>query len=162
MEDWAFLQTYKMWYEHRHYQTNQKYVQYEKTSICLKLNGSLTPPLKTYRGVRQGCTLSPRVFNYFINDIPKIFDNFCEPVKLGSEKLNCLMYADDLVILSESENGLQECLNRLQKYTLEWHLSINMKKTKIISFTKNGHIPKKDILLGQSDSRKNKELQIPG
>ena len=121
---------------------------YDKTSVCLKLNGKLTHTFKTYRGVRQGCNLSPKLFNILINDIPKIFDSSCEPVKLGSVKLNCLMYADDLVLLSSSEAGLQECLRRLHRYTKECHLAINLKKTKIIAFSKNGHFPKCHFYLG--------------
>lgn len=47
----------------------------------------------------------------FINDIPKCFDSLCMPVSLGNSKLNCLMYADDLVLLSETASGLQNCLD---------------------------------------------------
>ena len=111
---------------------------YEKTSISLKMNNQLTHSFRTHKGVRQGCILSPRLFNYFINDIPDIFDSCCEPVLLGSERLSCLMYADDLVILSESESGLQNCLNKLHDYTRKWQLDINLKKTKIISFQCGG------------------------
>ena len=58
--------------------------------------------------MKQGCILSPKLFNIFINDIPDIFDSQCGPVQLGEEKLNCLMYADDLILLSESKDGLTE------------------------------------------------------
>ena len=121
---------------------------YEKTRISLKINGQITPTIRTYKGVRQGCNLSPKVFNLMINDIPKLFDNSCDPAELGNEKLNCLMYADDLVLLSTSETGLQQCLDRLQKYMVTCHLNINLKKTKIICFHKNGHIPKRIFYFG--------------
>ena len=114
---------------------------YDKTSICLKLNGKLTHSFKTYRGVRQGCNLSPKLFNILINDIPKIFDGSCEPVKLGSVKLNCLMYADDLVLLSSSEAGLQECLRRLHQYTKNITWLSTWKKLKLL------HLIKMDIFL---------------
>ena len=51
-------------------------------------------------GVLQEDNLSPSLFNLFINYIPKCFDGLCMPVSLGNSKLNCLMYADDLVLLS--------------------------------------------------------------
>ena len=121
---------------------------YKKTSICLKINGKITPSIRTFRGVKQGCNLSPKTFNLMINDIPKLFDNSCEPVCLGTEKHNCLMYADDLVLLSASEGGLQECLSRLQEYMIKCHLNINLKKTKIICFQKNGHFPKRVFFFG--------------
>ena len=135
---------------------------YEKTYICLKFNGKVSPPIRTFKGVRQGCNLSPRVFNLLINDIPKIFDDKCDPVKLSTEKLNCLMYADDLVILSSSESGLQECLNRLQTYMNDCHLNINLKKTKIICFQKNGHIPKKIFYFGNQIVEKTSSYKYLG
>ena len=40
------------------------------------------------------------------------------------------MYADDLLILSENEQGLSESLQRLGKYTEKWNLKISERKTK--------------------------------
>ena len=51
-------------------------------------------------------------------------------------KLNSLLYADDLVILSRSKIGLQDCLNTLSSYCRTWMLSINPKKTKVMIFQK--------------------------
>lgn len=50
------------------------------------------------------------------------------------------MYADDLVLFSESQSGLQSMLNILHKYTLEWNLEVNINKTKIIVFRNCGHV----------------------
>ena len=49
-------------------------------------------------------------------------------------KLNSLLYADDLIILSRSKLGLQNCLNMLSSYWNSWMLKINPKKTKIMIF----------------------------
>ena len=40
------------------------------------------------------------------------------------------MYADDLIIMSESHEGLQESFNRLEKYCVEWGLTVNDSKAK--------------------------------
>jgi len=37
-------------------------------------------------------------------------------VQLNTTHINCLMYADDVVLLSETSNGLQNCLNKLSTY----------------------------------------------
>ena len=64
------------------------------------------------------------------------------------------MYANDLLILSEIENGLTESLERLSNYAKKWKLEINAKKTKIIVFDNAGRIInvkcRKDDILIQS------------
>ncbi len=89
---------------------------YSNTQQGLKINGSVTNPFRSYRGVRQGCVLSPLLFNLFINDIPDIFDKSCKPIFLNDTPINCLMYADDLMVLSETEEGLKSSLNKLSIY----------------------------------------------
>ena len=112
---------------------------YEKTKQTLKMNGGTSRCFRTYKGVKQGCILSPKLFNLFINDIPNIFDQSCRPVTIhGGVKINCLMYADDLVIMSETASGLQACLNKLHEYTNKWGLTLNIKKTKIMIFQSRG------------------------
>ena len=54
------------------------------------------------------------LFNFFVADIPDIFTDSCDPVELHDFKLNCLLYADDLVLMSESASGLQCSLTKLQ------------------------------------------------
>ena len=49
------------------------------------------------------------------------------------------MFADDLVLISETAEGLQDCLNAMQSYCEKWCLSINTDKTKVIIFNKGGH-----------------------
>ena len=53
---------------------------------------------------------------------------------MNDTELSCLLYADDLVIMSESESGLQHCLHKLAKYTRKWKLQINIKKSKVLIF----------------------------
>ena len=85
------------------------------------------------------------LFNVFINDIDEIFDHsVSEPVVLNSTKLNCLIYADDILLLSESKGDLQSCLNSLQTYCDHWKLKINTDKTKVMIFSA-GKIKKENI-----------------
>ena len=50
------------------------------------------------------------------------------------------MYADDVILISQSESGLQNCLNKLEKYCELWCLDINIDKTKSIVFNKSGKL----------------------
>lgn len=74
------------------------------------------------------------LFNIYINDIPDIFSQECKPVTLENMSLNCLMFADDILLLSETPKGLQKSIKKLHEYCFNWQLSINTKKTKIMIF----------------------------
>ena len=71
----------------------------------------------TYTNTRiHVCNLSLSFFNIFVNDLIELFspsDHSCFPVKLKYVSLNCLLYADDLLLMSETETGIQNCLNKL-------------------------------------------------
>jgi hypothetical protein len=56
-------------------------------------------------------------------------------------ELSCLLYADDLVITSETKTGLQNALDKLQTYCHEWKLEINISKTKIMCVNNNDNHP---------------------
>ena len=112
---------------------------YQNVYYCVKLSHGITPSFESTVGVKQGCVLSPLLFNLFLSDLPDIFTHYCDPVCLGNRFVNCLMFADDLVIMSETPTGLQSALSKLQKYTEDWNLTININKTKVIIFNKGGH-----------------------
>ena len=84
-------------------------------------------------GTRQGCNLSPLLFNCFINDLPASLDciEAQQPYLLG-EKLSCLMYADDLILFSYSAKGLQSLIDNVVYFCNKWRLTINITKTKIM------------------------------
>ena len=44
--------------------------------------------------------------------------------------MNNLLYADDLVLVSETSSGSQNCLDRLQEYCDKWRFTVNIKKPK--------------------------------
>lgn len=91
---------------------------YSSANSAVKVEEGSTPCFQSYVGVKQGCNLSPTLFNLYINDIPELFSKSCDPVKLGETDLNCLLYADDLVLMFESKSGLQNVLQNLN-YTLK-------------------------------------------
>ena len=98
-------------------------------------NGIMQSFLSTI-GVRLGDILSPDLFKIFINDLPCIFDDSCHGVDMGSYDLNCLLYADDVILLSQNEVGLQKCLKKLKSYCADWCLEVNLDKTKILVFNR--------------------------
>ena len=108
---------------------------YSKLTSSVKSNGQLTKPFVCNIGTRQGCNLSPTLFNMYLNDLPhKFTKSNSSPIQLNGNLIGSLFYADDLVILSESVAGLQKSLNKLSKYCKTWKLNININKTKVMVF----------------------------
>lgn len=122
---------------------------YSTVTSCVKTSGGLTPAFSVYQGVRQGETFSPTLFNLYLNDLPSNISVGCtDPVELGSRPLQCMMYADDIILLSTTKGGLQCCLNNLYDYCARWKLEVNLMKTKIIIFNKNGRLFRDKFLYG--------------
>ena len=87
---------------------------YSTSSCAIKIGQTQTEPFRYSRGVRQGCVLSPLFFNLYINDLPFVFENILsDPIVLpNGTKLNSLLYADDLIILSGSRIGCKTVWTR--------------------------------------------------
>ena len=111
---------------------------YKNTQCAIKINGKLTQFFPCKKGVRQGDPLSPSLFNIFLNDL---FDHLregnCDPVTLNNiDFINALAYADDIVLLSTSKEGLQKSLDITEKFCQTWRLRINRSKTKTMVFSR--------------------------
>ena len=106
--------------------------------MCIRDSGNLGETFDITVGTRQGCNLSPSLFNLYINDIPSLLDKGkCNPVDLYNAKINCLVYADDMLVLSKSKKGLSKALIILEIYCKKCRLKINANKTKIMIFNKH-------------------------
>ena len=117
---------------------------YCSSTCSIRIGENKTRSFSYSRGVRQGCILSPLLFNLYINNLPYLFENtMSDPFILpNGTKVNSLLHADDLIILSRSKIGLQNCLNALSSYCETWMLKIHPKKTKIMIFQKR---PRKSV-----------------
>ena len=89
--------------------------------------------------MKQGDVLSPLLFNIYINHLVKVLEhNNVDPVQIGDTSINSLLFADDIVLLSNSETGLQRALDSLQEFCDSWKPQINTTKSKVVVFNSNG------------------------
>ena len=77
------------------------------------LNGT-TDWLRIEKGVRQGCLLSPCLFNLYAENIMRN-DEVQAGIKIGPTNINNLRYADDNTLIAESEKELKSLLMRVKE-----------------------------------------------
>ncbi len=107
---------------------------YKEASCAVRINDTMTNWFETSQGVKQGDNLSPTCFLTFINPLIGALKSTGLGVNMRDTVISILAYADDLVLLAESENDLQQLLNVLFDWCQKWRLSINIDKTKIMHF----------------------------
>ena len=110
---------------------------YTNSSLQVKVDNQLSASFTSHIGVRQGDVLSPNLFKLFISDIDNYFSDSCDPAEIHDVKINCLSYADDIILLSRSANGLRSCLDNHKSFSDDWGMQVNIKKTKVVIFSKN-------------------------
>ena len=114
---------------------------YRKVNAKILTAHSCTDNFECLWGVKQGCILSPNLFNIFINDLPAFFrDKGAFQIPLCDHEASLLLYADDLVLLADSAIELQRQLNWLQEYCDLWNLKVSQEKSKIMVFRNGGRL----------------------
>jgi hypothetical protein len=114
---------------------------YTGTTAAVKLGNQITSNLKSTRGVKQGCPLSPLLFNIYVNDLEhELKSGSFEGVYIGNRPVCSLFFADDIILMSDTLHGVQELLNRLESYCNKWQLMVNTTKTQAMIFNKGGNV----------------------
>ena len=90
---------------------------------------------KIGKGVRQGCILSPCLFNLRAECIMGNagLDEAQARIKISRRKINNLRYADDTTLMAESEEELNSPLMKLKEESEKTGLKLNIHKVKIMA-----------------------------
>ena len=120
---------------------------YTRTEYSVKLKSGRSANIKSNLGLKQGCPLSSILFNIYIDDINEIFDDTCSPIEIQNKKINHSLYADDLVVLSASNEGLQNSLDKVYQFASTKHLTISITKSKTMTFNQTGRLIKNSYTL---------------
>jgi len=118
---------------------------YEETRYRVRIGENYGKRFWTKKGVRQGCPLSPTLFNKMIADLEReLGEEGVREIILGGERLRILGYADDIIIMTEEKKGMRWLLRKLERYLDRKSLVLNVEKTKIIKFGKGRRGDKKE------------------
>ena len=109
---------------------------YAQDSAAVRAGGGISETFRCLQGVQQGSPLSPLLFGLMIDVLDKVMRNLkgSHAPRLSSEDVPLLLFADDLVLMSTSEEGLQRLLNALQMVCEKRRLKVSMSKTEVVVF----------------------------
>ena len=122
---------------------------YTGDSVDCSVNGVITRCVYLKRGLRQGCSLSPILFNIYISSIGHDLCNHPDGFPLGKQlTVSGLLFADDVVLISMTAEGLKNLLNLVNGHCHKLRLKISEEKSKVISpteeswdlFDEGGHV----------------------
>ena len=87
------------------------------------------------KGVRQGCILSPCVFNLYAEYIMRNagLEEAQAEIKIAGRNINNLRCADDITLVAESEEELKSLLMKVKEESEKVGLKLNIQKTKIMA-----------------------------
>ena len=111
-----------------------------KLQSTLRINNCLTDWFDILSGVRQGDNLAPTLFAFFVDNLAGDINRLDCGVQIGNEKCGILMYADDIILLTETPEHLQQSLDTLHDWTKHWRLIVNVGKTKTMHCRKPSEI----------------------
>jgi hypothetical protein len=124
---------------------------YENATASVLTPLGTTEPFRIMKGVLQGESASPTLFNLFIEELSTKFEkSLLAPFTLFLRKIHILFYADDLVLIAHSKELLQEKMKIAANFFHSRALIVNIKKTKVLIIRSTGRIKRRKILCLES------------
>ena len=142
---------------------------YEDNKVKFELHEYITDWCKSDSGVRQGCPLSPLLFNINVRELGMIVqksDNGFKYVSVGEngevedKTVAGFMYADDLCLCASSEDGLQRVMDEIASCITEYGMKLSERKSKVVCI--NGTVQNRKWRCGETEIREVEEYQYLG
>ena len=104
---------------------------FDKATSAVQMNDSIGEWFRTTVGGRQGCLLSPTLFNIFLEQIMSdALEEHDGKVSIGGRNITNLRFADDIDALAEEEQELEALVESLDK--TRYKMEISAEKTKLM------------------------------
>ena len=128
-----------LWDTMKKYNMGQKLINiikqlYAKASSAVLVQGTVGDWFHTSVGVRQGCLLSPTLFNIFLERImTDALEDHHGTVSIGGRTITNLRFADDIDGLAGDEEELAALVDRLDRTSSRFGMEISAEKTKLMT-----------------------------
>jgi len=99
---------------------------YLSSKACVKIDSQFSKAFRIKKGVRQGCPLSPILFNLFINDIFRDCNKY--GVSIGSSLCCGGLFADDIVLCAPTRGSLNKLLKKVNDWAKFNHMTFGINK----------------------------------
>ena len=112
---------------------------YDKATSAVQMNGSIGEWFRTTVRVRQGCLLSPTLFNIFLKRIMSdALEEHYGKVSICGRNITNLHFEDDIDALAEEQQELEALVESLHKTCTRYKMEIIVKRTKLMTNSANG------------------------
>ena len=106
---------------------------YGPSTSAVSHEGEVGQSFQTSVGVRQGCLLSPVLFNLYLENImQEAVCNFNGTISINGRDINNLRFADDIDLIAGTEEELQELKTTLERRARAYGMEISAEKSKIM------------------------------
>src|SRR5574337_119315 len=111
---------------------------YPGQEATVRTRHGITDWFQIWKGVRQGCILSPCLFNLYAEYIMRNagLEEAQAGIKIAGRNINDLRYADDTTLMAESEE-LKSFLRKVKEENEKVGLKLNIRKTKIMASSRS-------------------------
>jgi hypothetical protein len=107
---------------------------YNSCSSAIQTPYELTDWYTSDLGTRQGAVLSPFLFSLLISPLAKALREQGLGIQMGPDCLiGCLLYADDLVLIADSEAEMKRMMLNASAFLRKWRFSVSAKKTQVVA-----------------------------
>lgn len=144
----------KLWHALRTIGTNDHLIKiiqeyYHNIIAYIKVGGILSKPIHPTKSLRQGCSLSPLLFNTYVEVALRNWKRSCEGmgIPINDQHLLTLSFADDQAVFAQDAYDLEFMLRRLYNEYENWGMHISLTKTEYLVVNSNAQF---DIILNNN------------